>query len=184
MLGNFDARDRSGDDRQLQKLTTRRGDRCAGNTERRNGAIAKDQNEIEYQVQYVGQHHRHDHRTGDVMRLQIRADHEERQPRRDTDSPKAEIGRRRRDNFRFDANRVKEKGSAKKDERQPGGGDERQPDALPHHTSRTHVIASADRLRDQRIDAEHQSESEDGDAEVDRVAQSDQPAAIQAVTRE
>src|SRR5438132_5695479 len=54
MLGNFDARDRSGDDRQLQKLTARRGDRCAGNTERRNGAIAKDQNEIEYQVQYVG----------------------------------------------------------------------------------------------------------------------------------
>jgi len=48
---------------------------------------------------------------------------------------------------------------------------EREPDALPHQVARADGVARAEGLRDHRIDAEGQSDAEDGDGEEEGVAQ-------------
>ena len=73
---------------------------------------AKDQKDVSRKIQDISHNHRRDHWPGHVMGLQIRADHEKHQPRREAERANEEIALRRRDQFMLDADTAQQKRTA------------------------------------------------------------------------
>jgi hypothetical protein len=75
------------DDRDFHDRAEHRRQCRAGHAHRRDRSKAEHEHEVEPEVENVRDDHRHDHRPRDVVRLQVRAHHEEHEERRQTRGP-------------------------------------------------------------------------------------------------
>ena len=156
--------ERNRDDGHLRDRADSRRQRRAGDAEWR------DQEKIAAEVQDVRDDHRGHERPRAAVRLQVRAGHEEQEKRQQRRRP----DEKERARFAGQLRRADERDERCADDEndgQPRRHGDGEPDALPERAAGAVVIAGADRLRDQRVDAEDGADADDGEGEKDGVAE-------------